>query len=413
MRTLGLIVTLALILAPGSAPGAGPLLTTLYRFTGQAGAYPEARVIFGSNGSLYGTTIQGGVAGRGTIFQLSPPTGQGKPWTSTALYSFGSPSTAPGTPNGGLVFDTSGALYGVTANGGASGKGAVYQLNPPQTGGKWTEAMLYSFTGQPDGATPVGDLTFGQNGALYGATTGGGSAGQGTIFELAPPSAPGGVWTENIVYSFAGGSGDGAVPQAGLLAASNGTLYGTTYSGGVANMGVVFSLVPPSAPGGTWTENILYTFQGGTDGANPWAALVMNKQGALFGTTYMGGTPNMGTVFELAPPSASGGAWTETLLYTFQGGNHDGAYPQAKVVFGNKGRTLYGTTGGGGIDLLGTVFKLAPAGSVWTETVLYQFQFSDGSLPVAGLAVNASGVLFGTTENGGTPERGTVFRLVP
>jgi uncharacterized repeat protein (TIGR03803 family) len=412
MRILGLSVTLALSMQ-GVAPGAAPLLTTLYRFSGQAGAYPEARVVFGADGALYGTTIQGGAASRGTAFQLKPPAAKNKPWTATMLYSFGTQSGSPGTPNGGLVFDSTGAVYGVTVNGGSAGWGAVYQLTPPQPGGQWMETTIHNFAGQPDGQAPAGDLVFGLNGALYGVTAAGGAGGQGCVFALTPPGSPGGAWTESIVYSF-GGAGDGVAPQAGLLSTASGTLYGTTYAGGTSNLGTVFSLTPPSAPGDNWTEAVLYSFQGGSDGANPWAALAMDRHGALYGTTYMGGTPHEGTVFELAPPTAPGGAWTESVLYSFQGGN-DGASPQSNVVFGNKGSVLYGTTGGGGIDLLGTVFKLMPPvpGGGWTETVLYQFQFSDGSLPVAGLAVNANGALFGTTENGGTPERGTVFRLVP
>jgi len=356
MRFVSQATLLTLLALYGATPNSGQVLTTLFRFTGKTGAYSEAPVIFGSTGALYGTTIQGGAANKGAVFQLTPSGTRGKPWIETVLYSCGTQAGAPVTPNG-VIFDTHGSLYGTSINGGTS--------------------------------------TF------------------GAAFELTPPAGGSGPWTESVLYSFGSQSGDGATPVAGLRVGSKGQLYGTTSAGGAANMGIVFELAPPTVSGGAWTETVLYSFSGGADGGKPSASLTIDSQGALYGTTFSGGSANLGTVFKLAPPTVSGGTWTESVLYSFQGGN-DGANPQANVVF-NKSGALYGTTGAGGFDNLGTVFKLAPPapGGSWTETVLNQFEFSDGSLPVAGLTLNASGILFGTTENGGTPEKGTVFALTP
>jgi len=413
MRFVSQATLLTLLALYGATPNSGQVLTTLFRFTGKTGAYSEAPVIFGSTGALYGTTIQGGAANKGAVFQLTPSGTRGKPWIETVLYSCGTQAGAPVTPNG-VIFDTHGSLYGTSINGGTSTFGAAFELTPPAGGsGPWTETPLHSFTGGSDGATPAGNLTFGLKAALYGVTTGGGAASLGTIFELTPPAGGSGPWTESVLYSFGSQSGDGATPVAGLRVGSKGQLYGTTSAGGAANMGIVFELAPPTVSGGAWTETVLYSFSGGADGGKPSASLTIDSQGALYGTTFSGGSANLGTVFKLAPPTVSGGTWTESVLYSFQGGN-DGANPQANVVF-NKSGALYGTTGAGGFDNLGTVFKLAPPapGGSWTETVLNQFEFSDGSLPVAGLTLNASGILFGTTENGGTPEKGTVFALTP
>jgi len=189
------------------------------------------------------------------------------------------------------------------------------------------------------------------------------------VFSLTPPASPGGAWTENVLYSFKGGA-DGAHPVAGVVIGTGGVLYGTTYAGGSSSHGTVFSVTPPASPGGAWTENVLYTFTAGT-GANPKAGVVIGAGGVLYGTTYYGGASNLGTIFNLRPPASPGGPWTRKVLHSFTGATGDGAYPFAGVVIGSGG-VLYGTTVGGGGSTActsgsapgcGTVFSLTPPAS--------------------------------------------------
>jgi len=186
-----------------------------------------------------------------------------------------------------------------------------------------SESVLYSFAGGSDGLEPVAGLIVDQNGVLYGTTRyGGGSgcvqnAGCGTVFSLTPPAIAGAVWTEAVLYSFLGGA-EGASPMAGLLAGKSGVLYGTTESCGAPNAGTVFELTPPATPGGAWTEDVLYSFSGGIDGSQPVAGLIA-ESGTLYGTTEVGGASGLGIVFALTPPAIAGGLWTESVLYSFAG----------------------------------------------------------------------------------------------
>ncbi len=223
--------------------------------------------------------------------------------------------------------------------------------------------------------------------------------------------------TESVLHSFTGGSSDGAFPFAGLIADSAGNLYGTTQGGGASNNGVVFKL----APGGT--ETVLHSFTGGSDGSNPlFAGLIADGAGNLYGTTEFGGGtgcggPGCGVVFKLTPTGSS-----YTVLHSFAGGSGDGANPYAGLIIDSAGN-LYGTTEFGGGPGCGVVFKLAPGG---TETVLHTFTGSpnDGAFPTAGLFADSGGNLYGTTAGGGAPPPpnappcggsgcGTVFKLAP
>jgi uncharacterized repeat protein (TIGR03803 family) len=212
--------------------------------------------------------------------------------------------------------------------------------------------------------------------------------------------------TLTTLYSFTGGS-DGQCPLAGLTADANG-IYGTTLLGSKSNLGTVFQLIPPPLFGGPWRERVLYGFTG-SDGAHPHAGLIADATGALYGTTWLGGTAGYGTVFKLTPPAASGWTWwTETVLHNFTGS--DGAEPLAGLIADAAG-ALYGTTRYGGASGRGTVFKLTPpaaSGGSWTETVLHGFNGSDGDTPLAGLLADATGALYGTTEWGGPGGYGTV-----
>jgi uncharacterized repeat protein (TIGR03803 family) len=332
-------------------------------------------------------------------------------------------------PQAGLIFDAAGNLYGTTEGGGtgsncgAFGCGTVFELTPA-AGGGWTETVLYSFGGSPDGADPLAGLIFDAAGNLYGTTGAGGTYDYGTVFELTP--AAGGGWTETVLHNFNYNVTDGYYPYAGLILDAAGNLYGTTSQGGTYGYGwgTVFELTP--AAGGGWTEKVLHSFPdyNGTDGTSPYAGLIFDAAGNLYGTTSQGGTYIFrGTVFELTP--AAGGGWTETVLHSF-GNGADADSPQAGLIFDAAGN-LYGTTveGGTGSNCIfgcGTVFELTPAaGGGWTEKVLYSFNANgtDGYYPYAGLIFDAAGNLYGTTRYGGTSSGcapygcGTVFELTP
>ena len=319
------------------------------------------------------------------------------------------------------VVTQNGKLYGTTSRGGVQNGGTVFELTPPSSpGGFWTILDLHAFTGGKDGSGPVAGLLAAKGGTLYGTTASGGSSNFGTVFKEKPPAFQNGVWTESVLYSFKGGI-DGSEPVAGLIAGQNGVLYGTTKLGGTSSLGTVFELMPPATPGTPWTESVLYSFAGGADGETPVAGLVAGKDGTLYGTTSGGGTSGLGTVFALTPPPTPGDPWTEGVLYSFPGAP-DGNDPVAGLIIDQSG-TLYGTTLYGGLisssraNGSGTVFTLTPpaaAGDSWAENIIYSFgAFSgDGYAPVAGL-LSSGGMLTGTTTGGSQRAGGTVYQLTP
>jgi uncharacterized repeat protein (TIGR03803 family) len=313
-------------------------------------------------------------------------------WSSSkekVLYSF--PGGNDGDlPSSGLVVDNGGNLYGV-AGGGTQNAGVVYKLTPG-AGGAWTESVIYNFTGGSDGKDPMSDLVFDALGNLYGTTEFGG-LGYGTVFKLAPNSD--GTWTESVLYSFTGGS-DGGLPRAAVIFDQGGNLYGTTSSGGSKmDLGTVFRLTLGS---GGWTESVLYSFVASSDGYTPVAPLVFDKSGHLYGTTSLGGPNGGGVVFKLTPSS---NGWKETILYGFGAGNE--GVPYAGVTF--HGGRLYGTVSGNG-DGVGGVFELSHTTSGWTEKMLYA-----GGGPAAGVTFDKAGNLYSTTDSGGAHRKGTVFKL--
>jgi len=350
--------------------------TTLYNFQGGTdGEYPYGGVVFDQAGNLYGATIDGGANSNGTVFELSP--NGGGSWAETILYSFGATSSDGEGPVGALTFDQSGNLYGATLTGGNptcdhdgfQSCGTVFELSPNGSGG-WSETTLFAFpTGDSGGYGPNGGLIFDHSGNLYGTTPDGGanscegSGGCGTAFEVSPNGS--GPWTETLLYSFGASSDDGIFPLGGVIFDQSGNLYGTTEETGSAytyGAGTVFQLSPNGSGG--WTETILHNFQLTNDGNGPSGVLIFDQSGNLYGTTYAGGNavcPNScGTAFELSP-NGSGG-WDETILYEFQGGS-DGGGPAAGVIFDQSGH-LYGTTqlGGGSASCTGgcgTVFEIS------------------------------------------------------
>ena len=282
---------------------------------------------------------------------------------------------------------------------------------------------LYRFTGKT-GFAPQGSLIEGANGVLYG-TTSKAALGYGSVYSLTPPTG-GGSWTLNVLYEFHG-SPDGASPEGALVADSFGNLYGTTAKGGAAAAGTIFKLTPPAEGSTSWTETVLYSFQGTSDGGTPLAGLVLGGDGALYGTAEVGGlkagTKGFGTVFKLTPPSKGQTAWTQTVLHTFQG--PDGAYPHASLIADSSG-ALFGTTFGGGnqtqsctgydVHGCGTVFQLIPPAqgqTQWTENVLYALDATDGVFINSNLTLDKSGNLYGTAEYDSSGRYGVVFELSP
>jgi len=364
-----------------SALAKGPAFKRLYAFTGAAdGSNPYAGLVADETGNLYGTTYNGGTRDAGTVFRLAPD------GTLTTLHTFSNNGIDGAGPDAGLILDKAGNLYGTTNAGGPHNVGTVFKIAPDGS-----ESVLYAFTGGSDGAFPDAGLLE-RRGDLYGMTTIGGAFGYGIVFKVAPDG------TEKVLHSFQSGK-DGAEPACtALIADKTGNLYGTTELGGTTDLGTVFKLAAGHR------EAVLYTFKGGNDGSYPIAALIVDKAGNLYGTTNAGGTHNLGTVFTLAPDG------TETVLYSFKGGK-DGAYPWASVVEDEAGN-LYGSTAWGGGNDDGTTFKLAPDG---TETVLHSLNGqSDGSEPIGGLIADdpaQKGALFGTTSGGGADNVGTIFSI--
>jgi uncharacterized repeat protein (TIGR03803 family) len=362
--------------------------TALLSFDGSDGCIPFAGLVQATNGNLYGTTNSCGANGYGTVFKITPS------GTLTTLHSFD--GTDGGIPYAGLLQDTNGNLYGTTSEGGVvgGGDGTVFQITPS---GTLMTLSSFDFT---NGASPYAGLLQGTNGKLYGTTWQGGSGnldscsfdGCGTVFETTLSGAT------STLYSFCVQSGcpDGSGPQAGLVQATNGSLYGTTTAGGTNGYGTIFKITPS----GTLTT--LYSFCSQSscpDGKTPYAELIQATNGNLYGTTYYGGTNGYGTIFRITPSG------TLTTLHSFD--YTDGAYPYAGLNQASDGN-FYGTTVEGGTSGFGTVFKITPSG---TLTTLHSFDYTDGADVQGGLFQGTNGTFYGTTEIGGSQGLGTVFSL--
>jgi uncharacterized repeat protein (TIGR03803 family) len=396
-RSLGVFMAIMLLSGLLATPSAqGQTFTVLHSFQGGTdGASPYGSVVRDTAGNLYGTTALGGTFNFGTVFKLDT-TGK-----ETVLYSFtGNPDGA--NPVGGIILDKAGSLYGTTQDGGTSNFGTVFKLD--STG---KETVLHSFRGSPDAAHPDSGVIRDAAGNLYGSTPEGGFS-TGTVFKLDTTGK------ETVLYAFRGGGGeaDGYYPYGGVIGDAAGNLYGTTeYGGNVSyGLGTVFKL------DSTGKETVLYRFRGGTNGQNPVGGMILDKAGNLYGTTQYGGTSFDGTVFKLNTTGK------KTVLYSFTG-FADGGQPVAGVI-GDEAGNLYGTTPiGGSVTCFGwgcgTVFKLDKTGK---ETVLYTFtdtDGADGSSPLAGLVRDAAGNLYGTAYYGGDSGSicsggcGVVFKIAP
>jgi uncharacterized repeat protein (TIGR03803 family) len=333
------------------------------------------------------------------------PTASSVPSDSPSLHrakSLGSSSfqllhTFTGVPDGnvpvGALIDLDGVLYSTTNFGGDTSKncspgdgcGTVYQVQIASD----TESVIYRFKAKAKGLRPYAGLTD-VNGTLYGTTQVGGKHNQGTVFTITPSGS------ENVVHSFAGEPKDGAYPRAELTDV-NGVLYGTTYEGGTNGLGTVFSITTGTTGS---TEQVLHSFQGGADGAEP-LGNVIEVNGTIYGTTLAGGAYNDGTVFAIS------GSGQESVLHSFKG-KSDGAQPFAGLIDVNG--TLYGTTEEGGTHSKGTVFAITTSGG---ENVVYSFAGgTDSAFPYAGLTL-VNGQIYGVASHGGTDNDGTIYTVTP
>lgn len=372
---------------------------------GTDGSAPSSTVTFDSSGNLYGQTETGGAYGKGIVFQMSPKSGGG--WTYRILHSFGNGSDGAG-PIFGPILYAGGNLYGTTTQGGTANAGTAFELSP-KSGGGWSYRIIHSFgVIATDGCLPWSGLIIDASGNLYGTASSCGGHGYGSVFELSPNLA--GSYTEKALHNFSSNGTDGTGPYASLIFDATGNLYGTTISGGTAGGGTAFELSP--AGGGLWTEEILHNFGSALDGNDLQASLILDAAGNLYGTTLGGGTYSGGTAFELSPAGA--GSWTYSVLYNF-GANPsvNGKYPGGNLLLDSAGN-LYGTTESGGNA--GVVFKLVPqTGGGWAEVILHNFQNNgkDGQNPGSSLVFDSAGNLYSTTGLGGAFNAGTVFEIIP
>lgn len=374
-RPLGTYCVLAIALALFPVGAQATKFKVLYSFAGGSddGEYPQASLLRDKMGNLYGTTYAGGDNDFGTVFRIAPNGAE------TLLYSFDATNGAYPTDN--LVADASGNLYGTTTEGGAKNSGTIFKLAPDGT-----LSLLYSFRGGKDGGSPYAGLLRKKD-TLYGTAQSGGASGREVVFQLASNG------TETVIHSFAGGK-DGAGPYAGLNSDKAGNFYGTTYLDGANNKGTVYKVTRDGR------ATVIHAFAGGSDGASPFGALVADRKGNLYGTTQQGGTSDAGTVFKIAPDG------TESVLYSFTGGS-DGADPSCTLVLDATGN-LYGTTTLSEDDGAGTVFKLTTGGAI---KVLHSFTGAGGAQPSAGLIADESGNFYGTTPLSGNLGYGVVFQI--
>jgi hypothetical protein len=415
MRSVSILMVLAATCSSPVLAAAGPTETVLYRFP--SGIGNPYRLIMDSVGDIYATANNPTPSGQttcspncGDVVKLVPPAPGQSGWKGTILYRFKGGTDGAGP--GGLLPDGIGGFYVTTGSGGGGagcwggnlfGCGTIAELSPPAPGkSNWTDTVLYSFQGGADGYTPVASLIADNAGNLYTSTA------YGNVVEINRPAPGQSAWTANVLYQTS------LTPMAGVSADSAGNLYTTTEFGGYnnCNCGTVIKVKPPAAGQSTWTGTVIHRFDGtaaagGPDGSDPIAGVLADGVGNLYTTTAGGGSNGAGAIVELSRvPGKS--IYTETVLYSFQGGS-DGGQPNAGLIMDGAG-ALYTTTslGGGTAGCggnCGTIVKLSPpaaGASNWTETVLYRFKGGrDGSYPSTGLIADGMGNLYTTTSGGG------------
>lgn len=356
--------------------------SVLHSFGGaNDGASPGGSLIQGTDGNLYGMTLNGGANGKGTVFKITPA------GVETVLYSFGASGTDAANPYGSLIQASDGNLYGLTSGGGTNGVGTVFKIT---TAG--VETVLHSFGASGDGATPDGELLQASDGNFYGTTESGGT-GYGTVFKITAAGV------ETVLHSFGSGT-DGVNPYGSLIQASDGNLYGTTELGGANGGGIVFKMTTAGT-----SYAALHSFGSGSDGSQPYGSLIQASDGNLYGTTASGGSNSLGTVFKITTTG------TEAIVYSFGASGTDGTNPYGNLIQATDGN-LYGLTQGGGAHAVGTVFEIT-SGTTPAETVVYSFgsAANDGAAPKRSLIQASNGALYGMTTQGGANNLGVVFEI--
>ena len=380
--------------------------SVIYNFTnGRDGAQPAAGPTLDRGGNLYGTAFYGGnqncASGCGIVYKLVQHSGS---WAFNPLYAFTGQGDGALPYYGALALGPDGTPYGTTYAGGIGNGGVIFNLKPrpancPTTACFWIDSTVHQFGNGNDGYGPTSGVVFDAAGNMYGTTYHGGASNNGAIYEA---TRSGGVWTETVIYSFAGGN-DGANPVPCVTLDSAGNLWGTTYAGGTSGFGTVFRL---TRSGGVWTKTVLYNFTNGSDGRAPSGGVVFDQAGNLYGSTVFGGANGGGTVYELSP---TGGSWTLTTLYSFSGV----AGPYNTLTMDANG-VLYGTTYRDGANQAGSVFKLTQSNGNWAFTGLHDFtNGNDGGFPTSSVAVDSHGDIFGTASSGGSAGEGVVFEIAP
>lgn len=411
--------------------------SVVHNFTGSPdGAWPYVgRLVADRGGNLYGATISGGSGrcrfrgesrGCGVVFELvRAKSGQ---WSERVLYGFKNVRDGA-VPRETLAIAPNGTMYGVTMTGGnrgctppiwnQRGCGAAFEL--ARTHGQWRKRTIHLFSGNAEGGHPSSNLVMDSSGNLYGTTLCGGAAscvgagaGAGVFFMLQKSGS--GAWRENVLHIFGQTRGDGAYPDGDITPKGENTIYGTNAAG-------VYAMTRTRKS--QWRETMLFLFPPyGSKGFSPEGGLVFDDAGNLYGATYGGGkagcNQGCGVVFELTPSRS--GAWSETLLYEFSG-ESDGAQPGAGLAMDAQGRLLGTTINGGNLSCnaplgCGVVFRVRPAGSESSETVLHAFQGGsvDGYIPLSAVTLDSSGAIYGTTQFGGSGTgfaNGIVYRLDP
>lgn len=381
--------------------------TQIYSFAGGIdGAYTDTELAIDGAGNLYGSSVQGGTFGSGTVFELSP---SGSGWTHTVLYNFTGGADG-GEPYKGVTFGPDGDLYGTAVTGGGGscegGCGVVYKLT--HSGDGWTQSVIHTFTGGNDGSGPGSPVAFDAHGSLYGTTPTGGVHDCGVVYEMKPGT--GGTWNLGVIHAFTGGLDGLGGGASRLLIDGGGNLYGVNTVGGANGFGNVFEMVLVA---GKWQLRTLYSFRDQPDGASPYGGVIFGPDGNLYGTTYYAGANDVGTVYKLTRNKDD--SWSESVLYSFKGGS-DGDSPISTLVIDARGN-LYGTTSDGGAANCGcgTIFRVSrQQGGGWTETPVYRFPGD----PYPGFAYNGMisdghGNFYGTTVHGGSANDGAIYKFVP
>jgi len=384
-KSLVSLLLAAVSLCPIPGVASEVVLYSFNRFNQAEGFIPSAGLFRASDGNFYGTTELGGALGGGTVFKVTPS------GILTTLQSFAYDGPNGFDPQANVFQGSDGNFYGTAASTNHASGGSVFRITP-----SGTLTVLHVFTGM-DGSYPTSGVVEGSDGSFYGTTEQGGTTlssgypGYGSVYKI----TAGGTLT--TLHSFTDIGSDGAGPYAGLVHASDGNFYGTTYGGGVFGAGTIFKLTPNGA------FATLHSFALGLDGAAPFAGLIEDSSGNFYGTTLSGGTAGFGSVFEITPSGIL------TTLNSFTNTGMGGYWPTG-LVQGSDGN-FYGTTQSGGTSRSGTIFEITPGG---TLTSLHSFADSpDGSQPYAGLIQDPNGIFYGTTRQGGTYGEGTVFAFAP